>query len=389
MRIGIDLFSLVPSVGRGAGFHRYVHGLVSALGQLDDGNTYVLFLNSLNAQTFAPSERFIRTVVPLPPQRELWPARLAWQHGLLPVLAARHRLDLVHFPLDTASFALGRPYVVTINDLIADVYYPAHFPASQSRVKSQYLFRLKRRSARRAMAVLCPSETTSRLVAQHYGVPREKIHVVPYAADEQFFWDGKPRPSPGPVPYVLSVVSLSPHKNIATLVDAFARARQRFGLAHRLHIVGMPGTDPRPIERYLAEQRLRGLPVHYLGFVEDAELRTAYAAADLFVYLSLVEGFGLPPLEAMASGVPVIASKDSSLPEVCGDAACLVPPQDVEAVASAIGRVLTNPPLVMRLVEAGKRRAAQFSWSHTARQTIEVYQQSITPQRMWTDACHE
>jgi glycosyltransferase involved in cell wall biosynthesis len=376
MRVGIDLFSLVPSEGRGAGFHRYVQGLISALGQVKHDHTFYVFVNRLNADMVPANGRFVRKVIPLPPQREVWPFRLLWQHTILPALARRHRLDLLHFPMDTASFTLAQPYVVTIHDLIADVFYPEHFPASLNRIKTRYLFEAKRRSARRARAVICPSEATARLACQHYGAPQERIRVIPEAADAKFFRDGEPRPKHDGPPYVLSVVSLSPHKNITTLVEAFARSRETHRLPHELRIVGMRGTDPRPIERHLAEQRRRGIPLRYLGFIEEQELQLAYAGADLFLYLSLVEGFGLPPLEAMASGVPVIASNTSSLPEVCDHAAFLVPPRDVQAAADAIGRMLTTPELAQRYIEAGQRRAAGFSWSETARQTVEVYQQA-------------
>jgi len=376
MRIGIDLFALVPSEGRGAGFHRYVRSLVSALGQIQHDHLFYIFANRLNAGMFPSDGRFIRKVITLPPRRGAWPARLVWQHSLLPVVARRYGLDVVHFPMDTASLTLALPYVVTIHDLIADLYYPEHFPRSQSWFKARYLHFAKRRAALGARVVICPSRTTAELVRRHYGVPAERITVIPHAASH-FSRDGEPRPSSGRnPPYILSVVSLSPHKNIATLVRAFALAREQFRLPHELRIVGMRGTDPAPIERFLADQAASGLPVRYLGFIEDEQLRAAYAGADLFVYVSLVEGFGLPPLEAMASQVPVVASNTSSLPEVCAGAARLVTPTDPGAVAAAIGEVLTTPELSARLRAAGKRRAAELSWLETARRTLEAYQQA-------------
>ena len=193
MRIGLDLFSLVPSEGRGAGYHRYVQGFVTALSELDTDHTFYLFLNRLNADLFPTNGNMIRRVIPLPPRRRVWPFRLLWQHGVLPGLARRLGIELMHFPMDTASFAARQPYVVTINDLIADVFYPEHFPRSQGRLKARYLFEAKRRSAQNARAVICPSRHTADLVVRHYGVARERITVTPYAADPSFQRNGAPR----------------------------------------------------------------------------------------------------------------------------------------------------------------------------------------------------
>ncbi|MSR05444.1 MAG: glycosyltransferase [Gemmatimonadetes bacterium] len=374
LRIGIDLFQLVPGAGRGAGFHRYTTGLVSGLSELDDDHQYFLFVNRLNAGMFPSGPRFRHVVIHLPPSRSAWPFRLWWHHGLLPLLANRYRLDVMHFPMDTASFALGRPYVVTIHDLIADVFYPNNYPESVSWLKARYLYLAKQHSGRHARAVICPSKATARGVRKHYGVPPERTVVIPEAIHHLFYEDGKPNPDPAPRPYILAVASLSPHKNLHTTVRAFLWAREAYHLPHELVIIGMRGTDAGPIERYLAAERGRGLPVRYLGFVDDRTLREAYHGASLLVYVSQVEGFGLPPLEAMASGTPVIASNISSLPEVCGDAARLVSPDDTEGLSTAIGDILTNPALARRLTEAGRERARNFSWLETARQTREVFE---------------
>jgi glycosyltransferase involved in cell wall biosynthesis len=373
MRIGIDLFALVPAVGRGGGAHRYVTCLTRALAALDDDLEYVLFVNRLNADMFPSGGRFRQRQVPLSPHRGVWPFRLAWQHLLLPVWAARERLDLMHFPMDTASRLLPCPYVATINDLISDVFYPQYFPDAVSPVKARYQFAAKRRTARGACAVISPSRATADELQLHYGIPRERIQIVPDAADGIFFRDGAPRHSNGARPYVLSVVSLSPHKNISTLIDAFDRARRTHHLPHELRVVGMRGTAVPVIEGQIRDARSRGVPVRYLGFVSDEVLRDEYHSAAAFVFLSLVEGFGLPLLEAMAAEVPVIASNRSCMPEVCADAAILVPPSAVDQAADAIGRVLTDPPLASRLVELGKRRARSFSWAETAVRTRDIY----------------
>ena len=376
MRIGIDLFSLVPGMGRGGGFHRYATSLVQGLFELEDDHQYILFVNRLGGDFFPSGKRFTKVVVSLPPRRKVWPFRILWQQVLLPTYIRRLRLDTIHFPFDTATFFPGVRYVVTIHDLIADTFYPVHFPGSISRAKSTYLFRAKRSAAARAAAVICPSRATAEGVVRHYDVPEEKITVIPEAPGNRYLAVGDTTASPINTdrPYALSVVSLSPHKNIEILVQAFARARTLYGLPHELRIVGMPGTSGRRIGRYLSNGVPNDVRVHYLGFVEESTLAAMYRDASLLVYIPWVEGFGLPPLEAMAVGLPVVASNVSSLPEVCGDAALLVPPGDVDAVAHAIGRVLTDSTVAQRLSEAGRCHAKGFSWSKAAVETRAIYE---------------
>lgn len=375
LSIGIDLFALVPGVGRGGGFHRYAVELIGALARLDDTHRYVLFVNRRNADLFPSGGRFTQVVAPLAPAREVWPLRLAWQHLLLPRQARRLGLDVLHSPFDTAPLHLPCPSVVTVMDLITDVFYPAHFPGDVSFAKARYLFHAKRYAARRANTVICASRATADEVVRHYGVRNPAVRVVPLGADH--FAIGRVAPSPpratAPArPYILSVVSLSPHKNVAGLLEVFRLARQRFGLPHELHLVGMSGTGAGRVQRSL--NAAAGLPVRTLGYVDDERLRAEYEGASLLVFVPLVEGFGLPPLEAMALGVPVVASAVSSVPEVCGDAALLVQPKDASAVAEAIGRAVTDQGLAERLREAGRARALQFTWEATARATREVYE---------------
>ena len=376
LTIGIDLFPLVPDVGRGGGFHRYAIELAAALARLGDDHRYVLFVNRRNADLFPSGGRITQVVAPLAPEREVWPLRLAWQHLLLPRAVARLGLDVLHSPFDTAPLRVPCPSVVTVMDLITDVFYPAHFPGAVSTAKARYLFHAKRHAARHARTVICASRATADEVVRHYAVAAEKIRVVPLGADHSA--RGAVRPSldaPAQTrPYILSVVSLSPHKNVAGLLEAFRIARERFGVPHELHLVGMPGTGAGRVQRSLADAMSSGLPVRALGYVDEETLRAEYAGASLLAFVPLVEGYGLPPLEAMALGVPVVASAVSSVPEVCGDAAVLVDPRDAGAVADAMGRALTEPALAERLRGAGLARAGQLTWEATARATREVYE---------------
>lgn len=384
LTIGIDLFPLVPGVGRGGGFHRYAAELVAALERLDDGHRYVLFVNRRNGDLFPCEGRFRQLLAPLAPERELWPLRLAWQHVLLPRLARRHRLDVLHSPFDTAPLRPPCHSVVTLMDLIGDVFYPARFPGEVSFAKARYLFHAKRSAARRADVVICASQATARDAVRHYGVTEEAIRVVPLGADHSgpAWSSSRPsRPSAPGRPYVLSVVSLSSHKNVAGLLHAFRLARERFHLPHEIHLVGMPGTAPGRVGRSVADAAAAGLPVRSLGYVDDETLRAEYDGASLLAFVPLIEGFGLPPLEAMALGVPVVASRVSSIAEVCGDAALLVEPEDAAGTADAIGAALTDPGLADRLRQAGRARASRFTWEATARATSAAYERAANGAR--------
>jgi len=262
-------------------------------------------------------------------------------------------------------------------DLITDVFYPAHFPGDVSFIKARYFFHAKRHAARRANAVICASRATANEVVRHYGVRHSAIRVVPLGVGDSVTGSVVPSERSGPAParpYVLSVVSLSPHKNVAGLLEAFRIAREEFNLPHELHLVGMPGTGAGRVQRSITAAVVAGIPVRALGYVPEERLRAEYEGASLLAFIPLVEGFGLPPLEAMALGIPVVASRVSSVVEVCGDAALLVDPEDASGVARAIGKALMDQGLAERLRQAGRARALQFTWEAAARATRDVYE---------------
>ena len=317
----------------------------------------------------------------LPPEREVWPLRLTWQHVLLPWRARQLALDVLHSPFDTAPLRISCASVVTVMDLISDVFYPAHFPGDVGFFKAHYLFAAKRHAARRASVLICASRATAEDVVRHYGVTRSAIRIVPLGADHAARGAALSSQATPARPYILAVLSLSPHKNVAGLLEAFRLARERFDLPHELHLVGMPGTGVPRVQRALDCAAAAGLPVRVLGYVDDEQLRAEYAGASLLVFVPFIEGFGLPPLEAMASGVPVVASAVASVAEVCGDAALLVPPEDLGAVANAIGSAVTDPRLADRLRQAGRSRAQQFTWEGAARATRAAYEAAASSQR--------
>lgn len=291
--------------------------------------------------------------------------------------ARRRRLDLVHDPTGTAPLMLTNARrVVTIHDVIPYIY-----PKTSSRL-DRLIYRLWLPLAVRHLdAVITDSECSRRDILTHLPVHPDKVTVVPIAASPRY----RPldRTQTASVlarlgltaPYILYVGSVEPRKNLSRLLEAFARLRAD-APGYRLVIVGAGRWKTTPIFKTVARLGLEPY-VSFTGYVAEEDLPALYAGAALFVFPSLYEGFGLPVLEAMACGTPVITSNVSSLPEVAGDAALTVNPFDVEAIADTMRRVLADPALAAHLRERGLARARQFSWERTARETLAVYERVL------------
>ncbi len=288
----------------------------------------------------------------------------------LPALAARRGAELWHAPYYVRPLWGVPPAVVTVYDIIGRVVPGAL--TLRARFGFEALMRLSLRSA--AM-VISSSAATSADLAAAYGVPASRMRVIPLAAGPEF----RPRSSAEvaavrqryglPGRYVIYVGSNKPHKNLPALLRAFARVDGDAALV----IAGR--WDPRyPESRDVAGTLGLADRVRWLPDVDDAVLPALLTGALAFVFPSRYEGFGLPPLEAMQCGTPVIAAATSSLPEVVGDAGLLVPPS-AAALAQALQRLLDDAALRERLADAGLRRAAQFSWTETARRVVQVYEE--------------
>jgi len=252
-------------------------------------------------------------------------------------------------------------------------------PETSTPVLKAYLDRVVPRSARRATHVLADSQATKDDLIELYGMPPEKITVLLSGVNPEF----KPVTDTNSLravrqryqipdnPYILSIGTVQPRKNYARLITALAA----LGPAHEdvhLVIAGGRGWLDSPIFRAVYDQGLEDR-VHFIGFARDEDLPALYSGAACLAYPSLYEGFGFPVLEAMACATPVVTSTISSMPEVAGDAALLVDPYSVEAIAEALGRLLSDSELRETLVRRGIAQAAQFTWGRTARQLREVY----------------
>jgi glycosyltransferase involved in cell wall biosynthesis len=302
---------------------------------------------------------------------------LAWTHLHLPARLWKRGFDLLHSPAFIAPLAAPCPVVITMHD-ITYLLYPSHFASWWIR----YMKTVVPITVRSAAAIICGSEHSKRDIVKAYALSPGKVHVAPYGVDHQRFhpaatldpsWARQAGIREG---YVLHVGELSHRKNIPTLLRAVAYLRSLGKWGDRQLVLagakapGMLGADE--IHETIRQLELSE-SVILAGRVADEYLPGLYAQASLLVMPSLYEGFGFPVLESMASGTPVVASNVSSLPEVAGDAAILVSPDEVEGLANAMADVLGNPSVVAELRCKGLSRAQQFNWRRAAAETIQVY----------------
>ena len=315
------------------------------------------------------------------PQLQRVPAAASLGHWQLHRAAARLELDILHDPCGIAPFwwpplAAMRRYkrVTTIHDAI-----PLVTPQLQP-LATRLIFRTLIPAARySADAVITVSQAAAQDIRHYAGIPAHKLHVTPNGI--------RPEPTPSPEqceaclqrldiqrPYLLYVGNLAPRKNLARVLEAFMQLQQDSDAPEAaLQLVIVGPASWRAHETFaLAEQSAQ---VRFTDYVSDEDLQVLYHRASALVFPSLYEGFGLPVLEAMQQGTPVITSNTSSLPEVAGDAALLVDPEDSQAIAAAVRRIISDPAYSAALVAKGRERVKQFSWQTTASLTLELYQQ--------------
>ncbi|MBM3298192.1 MAG: glycosyltransferase family 4 protein, partial [Candidatus Aminicenantes bacterium] len=287
-------------------------------------------------------------------------------------MSRRDRLDILHVQYIAPPLHGGR-LVATIHDLGF-----LHFPHTFSTLFNIRSRLLVRRTALRARQIITGSAFSRSDLLRTYGLPAEKVAVIPHGVGPAF----SQRASEEEIrrvagrygirrPYILCVARLNPRKNLTTLALAFAALKTSPGIPHSLVLAGRKDYDSARVIRSVA-QASQG-DVVFTGFVRDEDLPVLYQGADVFVYPSLFEGVGLPVLEAMAAGVPVITSRTSSLAETAGDAALTTDPLHADKLAAALRRMIGDPKLRRRFREKGIARAAAFTWEETARRTLDVY----------------
>jgi glycosyltransferase involved in cell wall biosynthesis len=364
--IGIDASRI--SVAQRTGTERYSYELLAALARHDHFNRYSLYCNGLPATLPPLAPNFaLRNI----PQSRLWThTRLGlevWRHPPDVLLVPAHVVPLLRPPRHVAT-------VVTIHDLGYLAFPQAHTLARRLELHLTTLW-----SARTARRVIAISRATRADLVRCYGIAPEKISVVYHGvapefrpvSDQQRIAAARERYGIAPAPYLLYIGTVQPRKNLARLIDAFAQVAKESAALLQLVIAGKQGWLTQAIERRAHEHGIAE-QVCFTGYVADADLPALLSGALAFVFPSLYEGFGMPVLEAMACGVPVLTSTTSSLPEVAGDAALLVDPHDTQAIAQGITRLVADAALREQLRQRGYEHVAAFTWDRCALETLGV-----------------
>jgi glycosyltransferase involved in cell wall biosynthesis len=374
VRIGIDVRKL-----HDFGIGTYIRNLLRQLARLDQTTEFVLLCRPDDAQTLQGLGGNFRPV-----------AERAGNYSLaeqlkVPLALRRERVTLFHAPHYVLPPLAHCRSVVTIHDCI-HLMFPQYLP---NRMALGYARASMAMAARRATRVLTVSESSKTDIMRFFGTDPSKIDVIYNAFDERFGVEPRAEEMDRVREryqlhdqFVLYAGNVKPHKNLERLLDAFHLVRQR-GLDHlKLVMIGDDISKYASLRRAVHQYQLHKY-VRFLGYLPEETLAVMYRLASAFVFPSLYEGFGLPPLEAMASGTPVVTSNVSSLPEVAGDGAVLVDPYNPEAIADGIYRVLTDADLAADLRRRGLARARQFSWEASVGRVREIYGEvADTPLRM-------
>lgn len=374
MKIGVDARTLINRRGIG----NVVFHLLQGLSKIPYECSFIIYVDDFKSREFVPNDpRFFVKVL----QPKIYPI---WEQVSLPLNVMQDELDILHCPGNSAPIFL--PSRVKLVLSIMDVMFM--FPASQlpkspswyQRIGREYLKYVVPVVAKRADAITTISSSSRDDILQYIDVSAERVSVIWLAANDacSIISDSSQLSAMRIKfqlndPFVLALGALDPRKNTAKILESFAIFKKQHVCEIKLAVVGLPAQGIEKFRR-LAEALGIGNDVVFAGFVSEVDLVALYNAAELLVYPSLYEGFGLPVLEAMICGTPVITSPCGSIPEIAAAAALMVDPHDADGIASAMKRAITDKSLYDNLVEKGKLRAELFSWQRAAEQTFEVYQ---------------
>lgn len=384
MRVGID--TLFETPGKGTGGITYLVSFIEALAKCDQENDYFLFVSPKNRELFNINQgNFNYVMCPFSNERRF--LRVLTQHTIIPTRSRRLKLDVLNSPGNVAPLVIPCSLVLTIKTM-------HHYRTPE---QIDWKSRLYRKafvglSARKATLIIANSQSTKSDICNFLNVPESKVVIVPEAVNQDQFRPlpkEKVRPTLTEYkvnsPYILFVSALWPYKNAHTLIDAFKLLIDHHSIPHDLIIIGSSFGDTTLYKSKL-DGKVEKLGIQnrviFLGHVKHEYINCFYSGADLFVYPSYYETFGLTLLEAMASGTPVVASNRAAIPEIVGDTGILVDPDDPKAVAEAIYEVLSNESKKKKLITRGLERAKEFTWEKTARKTVSVYKKAL---EIWRD----
>jgi glycosyltransferase involved in cell wall biosynthesis len=364
------------------GVGEYLHNLIRELQILDRENKYFIFTVKETEHFFSVKTKNFREIRVNFSHNGKLPssmARTVWLHTGFLTQCRRLGIDLIHIP-NTQLILWKRPStIVSIMDLRE--WRMGH----SNIIRTLYRRFANLTQARLSVSVLTISESSKRDIHRFLGVSEEKVNITYLAASDRFYNSPKPEEAKALIlnkygiqgEYILSVASFMKHKNIERLLKAVDYVKQCTDFSLKLVLVGKSGDRHSGIHKTVSKLGLKD-DIIFTGYVPDEHLPHFFTAAKMFVFPSLWEGFGLPVLEAMACGCPVICSNIASLPEVAGDAALLVNPYQIAEIADAIIKITKEPETEQRMKHDGPAQAAKFNWCRTAKQTLEIYMKAVS-----------
>ncbi len=375
MRIGIDARFFGP---KQKGLGRYSQKLIENLEEIDqDSNDeYYIFLRRQNFDYFKPINRRFKKVL----AEYSW---YGWKEQLIfPLLLNKHKIDLMHFCHFNVPIFYRKRFVVTIHDLIL-----FHFPTIKNTTlnRIQYFFKMMmyhlviRSATKRAVKIITISNYVKEDIKKELKIADEKIIVTKEGFDLNSFFDSVDYQTIFKKydiinSYLLYVGNAYPHKNLEKLCDAFIEIRRKY-LDMNLVIVGGEDYFFNKLKQYIKINQIDG--VIFPGFVSDKELDAFYRGAKVFVFPSLYEGFGLPPLEALAKGIAVVSSNRTSMPEILGDTVQYFDPESTDSIVKNIITVLESENRRKEIIKKGEERLKMFSWKKMAQKTLDVYRSAM------------
>jgi glycosyltransferase involved in cell wall biosynthesis len=369
MRIGIDA-RFFGSIGKGLG--RYTQKLIENLENIDSKNHYFIFLRRENWDEFRPRRKNFTKVL----------ADVPWytlrEQIQMPRILEKCGIDLAHFPHFNVPISYKGKFIVTIHDLIL-FRYPTRKASTLSApayfLKKKAYHRVINNAVKKSQILIAVSEHTKKDILKNFKINPQKVLVTYEGVDLN---EQPPADTPETIlqkygimkPYILYVGNAYPHKNLDRLVLAFKEiAKRHSGL--NLVLAGKEDYFYKRLKKFVADSDISSVILP--GHVDENDLPTIYREAKLYVFPSLYEGFGLPPLEAMARNIPVASSNASCLPEILGNAAFFFDPRGISETAEAVEKVLTDNVLRKKLIEAGKKQIQKYSWEKMAEKTLDIY----------------
>lgn len=361
MRIGINAQVLTDGH---TGVTRFARNITRVMPEIGVEHEFIIFGNPKDVVVKQKNAKLVPTSQVVNSSQK----RILWEQFVLPRLLKAWNIDIMYYPdYGTPFFNKPQQCVVTFHDAT-----PFAVPSTMGNIRGYYKRLAMKNSAIYANKIITGSEATKREIVKYLSIPTAKIHVIPYGLEESIrrIEDRKILEKicnqyKLHVPFILFVGALESRKNIVALLRAFAKGKRALQWSHSLALVGAYRYNYTDIERVIKEENIHNY-ITLTGYVKDEDLPGIYSLADVFVYPSLYEGFGFPPLEAMKCGCPVIVSNTTSLPEVVGDAGIFINPQRDDEILMAIDSVITNTNLQHELRRKGIERSRQFTWERTA-----------------------